>query len=762
MENYKAIALRYLQLNRKRHVITILGTAFTVLILYLVLNAGFSYLDVEKEKVLQESNYEMILYTETVEEIEAIRSDAVVKEASVGGWYVDVQEKSYENALFITGDSPYRMDKNFEYLCESYMVDGEINQKLAPFYLQGYEGDGIYVQILLLICVSYLFAIFGVGVIRNSIQLSLFENIKDYGNLRCIGATKGQLKTIIYLQGLVLELLGVALGVVIGQAGMWLVGVFISFEMSFHVLPVVLIVFAYMLDLYFVMEENCRIVTEMSPMSALRGEFRIRREKIKKRRKSLYGCLFGVEGDYAYKNLMRSPGRFYKSVAAMFFGIAALIAFLGVSHYVNRYYDVINRMCGYYQVSYYDPLYCDETIYEVQKNLPTMEFFEGVSKVQAVRSAKKVYMAEVVAADVVDLVSHYTKENWLYENYVDSKEWNEEMIDREAYYVSKMMCYGYDEEDYARYESRLIEGTLDVSENGIVLVNGMEYIQSDGETLKNVWDQITYTTYQIGDTIDIVNPKKLRELLVARLEQASKEEMMDYPSIFAECRKVLIAKGEYKTYVIEGIVDFDCNFENYYFSVILPLDRYYAFTGTDESDVTGMQYHIEGDLALTDMMKLDFSDPDKFCTTSSYMDYVGVVGMIRLSLRYIFIAAVFIVIVTTANIVNTTSSNIQMRRKEFAQLRVIGVSQKRLIKMVVLEGVITTIVANFWGILIGNVISYVVFIFLNMIMGLDFSIPWTGMILGLLYSVAVFCGSAYVGIRSLKQNVASDLAASGE
>ena len=764
MQNYKTVALRYLKLNKRRSIVTVLGTAFTVLILYILLNAGFSYLDMEKTKVLKERNYEMIFYTESVEQIEAISSDAVVKEASVGGWYVASWEKSYEQALFVTGDSPYHIDKNFEYLRETYDVDGTINGDLAAFYLQGYEGNDNYVLTLVLLCISYIFALFGVGVIRNSIQLSLFEQIKDYGNMRCIGATKGQLKAIIYLQGVILELCGIGVGVVVGQLGMWIVGFFISFEMRFHVLPVILIVAAYLLDLYFAMEENCKLVTNMSPASALRGEFRIRKEKIKKRRKSLYGRIFGLEGDYAYKNLMRSPGRFYKSVGAMFLGIAALIAFLGVSNSVNQYYDMMDRMYQYYQVYYYGVLGVSDTIDTVQKYLPTVEDFAEIGEVNAVRSAKKMYAAEVVAANVKDVISHFTQENWMYEFVDDYEEWDEDKINNAPDWYSRIMCYGYDEEDYARYEKALVDGTLDVSENGIVLVNGAEMMVEDEESLGTVWEKMTFTTYQVGDTIDIVNPGKMRDMMVERLENMSEDDLMYYPRIYDECRTELIEQGEYKTYVVEGILEKDCNIAPYdsEMSIVLPLERYYAFTDTDESCVTGMQYHIDGDLSVSDIMLMQNEYSMKSYMESDYTYMVEGVGTLRQVLKYLLIFATFLVIVTTANIVNTTSSNIHMRRKEFAQLRVIGVSEKRLVKMVLLEGVITTIAANFWGMLVGNLISFGVFIFVNMLIGLKYSIPWAGMIFGLLYSVMVFCGSSYVGIKSMKQNMASDLAASGE
>ncbi|MBQ9983062.1 MAG: ABC transporter permease [Lachnospiraceae bacterium] len=764
MENYKSIALRYLKLNKRRSMITVLGVAFTVLVLYILLNAGFSYLDVEKENVLKESNYEMVFYTETMEQIKSISNDSVVKTASVGGWYVDNQEKSYEQALFVVGDSPYHMDKNFQYIRDTYGVDGQLNQDLAAFYLQGYEGNDTYVLILVLLMVSFLFAIFGVGVIRNSIQLSLFEQIKDYGNLRCIGATCGQLKAVIYLQGVVLEVLGVLVGIGIGQLGMWLVGLFISFEMNFHILPVFLIIIAYLVDLYFAMEENCKLVTGMSPVSALKGEFRIRKEKIKRRKRSLYGKLFGLEGDYAYKNLMRSPGRFYKNVGAMFLGIAALIAFLGVSNSVGKYYDLMDQMYKYYQVYYCNPLSLNETIDDVQKSIPTVEYFEKIGEVNAVQSAKKMYQADVLVADTVDLLSHYTDENWFYEDSKDYEKRQEEYKRASQYHLSVLRCYGYDEEDYARYETQLIDGTLEVSENGIVLVNGTTGMVEDEETLGYIWKDFAYSDYKVGDTIDIVDTGKMRSLLIERLEEVPEGEQYIYPQIFAECKEELLKQGAYKTYVVEGIVKDDSNIMTYEMtiSIVLPLERFYAFTDTDESCVTGMQYHIDGDLSENDILQMQNVDSMKSYDESDYTYMVEGVGGLRQMLKYFFIFAAFLVIVTTANIINTTASNIHMRRKEFAQLRVIGVSENRLMKMVILEGVITTIVANFWGILIGNLVSYVVFLFVNMVTGIEYSVPWAGMIIGLAFSVAVFCGSVYVGMKTMKQNMASDLAASGE
>ncbi len=110
------------------------------------------------------------------------------------------------------------------------------------------------------------------------------EQVKDYGILRCVGSTKKQLKAIIYIMGAVLEGTGIGIGVVIGVVVSVIIGFAKDINAGFHVLPMIPILIAYFGDLYFVMNENCKLVTKMTPISAVRGEYRIKKEKIQKTR----------------------------------------------------------------------------------------------------------------------------------------------------------------------------------------------------------------------------------------------------------------------------------------------------------------------------------------------------------------------------------------------------------------------------------------------------------------------------------------------
>lgn len=818
MKNYKLLAIRYLQLNKRRTRVTIFGVIVATTVLYIMLNLGWSALLHYRDTIRKDQDYEIVLFTETQEQIDQVLADDRVKSAYVGTYYDYDYENpiNYNNALYINTNNPYRMDRIREQLQSAYGVEGEENEELAWTYMQGGEGNTTVIVILSLLLVSFIFAIFGVGIVRNSIQLSTLEQIKDCGNLRCIGATKQELKSIIYLEGAILEIGGMIGGIMIGTVCGMLIGHFMKIDAGFHVIPIVPIAVAFLGDLMFAMEENCKIITNMSPVSAIRGEYRIRKEKIKLRKSSIFGKFFGIEGDYAYKSIMRNPGRFWKTVWSLGIGMGAFIMVVGILTSFNKIVDEEEQRWKYYHVFYESILEPWETKNEAQSMLPPTGILGRISDLKELTEAKRIYSANVVLADEEAFFEHYTDDyltkssngvliNSLFEIIRESAEEKPSL----ANLVLEISCYGYDETDYQRYEKALTAGTLDVSDNGIVLVNHETLRLDDSqlydsETVEIEYADIDYTDFQVGDTINLVDMEKLRALVEekqAKLdeeydvkkeksamgngqEDTSEEEQetqrsMEYDSteyeyrlariqIMLEARKQLLSEGAYKTYTIEGIVEEDVNHYTEGLHFILPLEQYYALTGTDESMSTGMQYHFDKfptrDFSeIQDAINLYLWDEDMYCAASEYQ---GIMYMIDYSKRFllgVMLAVLFVVTMTTLNIINTTASSLHLRKKEFAQLRVIGISKKRLMKMVMLEGVIAAIVANVIGIGIGVLLSFNIFrLIVTTLSGYKYSFPVLGVFIGMLASILILCGSVYMPLRGLKQDVASDLSAGGD
>lgn len=824
MKDYKVLAVRYLKQNKNRSIITILGTTLTVMILYSLLNIGWGYLLQTRQDMRETQDYEFVLFTETEEQITDILSDSRVKSAYVEQYYSYYNGigTMYENALYINTYNPYKLDSIYEQLCATYGVDGDIHNELAWTYLQGSDGSFAVVVIYFSILVAFIFAIIGVGIIRNSIQLCLFENIRDYGNLRCIGSSKRQLKGIIFLQGMMLEVIGIALGAVlgttvtIGLSAYFRTIDFIRFQGGFHLLPAVLILAVFLVDLYFAMGENAKLVTKMTPVSAIRGEYRIRKERFRLREKNIFRILvsklFGIDGDYAFKSLMRNPGRFWRTVGAFVFGMAAFMVIIGI--YSSFQTELKQEMdsYNYYQVYLNNTLDVRENISQVESSFPSYDMLQELSDIKEITEVKRGYSAIGYVTTLEELYDHYAEEYMATINgeiarngYQNVKNCIENSGSQKEYPVLDdvigVTCYGYDEADLARCQPVLMDGTLELSENGIVLVNQIRAsVPNESEYMSYGSEYIEVPTilmdYQVGDTINIVDIGKMHEQLDSELIELNEKYWEMYEKVLAEnpedeqslylildeynqkkhqlvfeCWQNLVEEGCFKTYVIEGMVEEDLNYLDYYSTdevrILMSQDAYFELTGMNETQPTGFFYHLDRLPKSQKISRIFYSNDDMFGTEyefyTTYCDvswFVYSIEDFQITYNWILgisLVVLFIFTMSLLNIINATSSNLHLRRREFAQLRVIGVSKKRLMKITMLEGIITALTADLIGMAIGGGVGYGIFSVVQILYGTNYHFPYGVAIFGIAVSLLVLCGAIYVPLKNLNNDIVENL-----
>lgn len=783
MTDYRILAVYYLKHNKKRSINTIIGVTLAVLVLFVLLNTAMNYFLNQREEVRTKADYDLVLYTENQSQIDEITSREDVKSAYVGEAYNYETETLCRNSLYLKLKNPYKMSGTLKTLEQQYNLAGELNPELAMYYFNDGDDNLIFIAVMFVILIAYIFAIFGVGIIRNSIQLSLLEQLKDYGILRCIGATKGQLRSFVYIMGAILEIIGVMLGVALGYPVSLVVGLVIHNPAHFHILPAVVILVVFLVDLYFVMQENCKFINRMTPISAVRGEFRIKKERIKVRGKGIMERLFGVEGEYAHKSLMRNPGRYFKSVFSIGIGVAAFIVMMSGINIAGKMLKDVMEHDGKYQLYYYNVISpgMEADAEAVLASLPSPQDLEYIAAEQSVTETKKMYLSEIYAVSLDEVVGRFSEEystetaagttgKEIYELYKSGENENIASIG------TSITLEGYDEEEYNSLEDRLIAGTLDVSENGVVLVGASEAVNAvEDETalIETVsYGHYNITDYKVGEKIDIVDPKKLMTIVKQREAEAEKEEKAGKDayakyggfSILEFTRRELIEAGDYKTYTIEGIVDLEG--QGYGFSMlqmIVPLENYFAVTGLGEEEISGIKFHLEGTRISSKCMKrIEEISYSVDCVGSFIVSILYVSSTLRKYISYVALAVLFVVTLSGVNIVNTTASNLHLRRKEFAQLRVIGLSKKRMIRMVMLEGIATTLGANFLGITVGIGISYYMYSLFRLIYRIDFAVPWIAILVGVLASGLLLCGAVYVPLKGLPMDMASDLTTDGD
>lgn len=354
--------------------------------------------------------------------------------------------------------------------------------------------------------------------------------------------------------------------------------------------------------------------------------------------------------------------------------------------------------------------------------------------------------------------------------------------------VNSTDVIGCDDSDLNHLTKYLTAGTTELSENGILVVAGGSFNSWDLEETEDTNDTLYDKTYhfdtyhfELGDTVQLVDfalyqkeclkAKEKIDQEYEKLQETATEDGdsegstvgngEDRTSVrqeYAEYKKIkdkLIAEGHYKTYKVEGILDLGTQVfgETADRQIYMRQNDYFDLTGYGENDIAGMKYKVNLDSvsasSVTDMLS--------YIGDSLYGESMQLCVYLKSFVRYAIAAVLFIFVLSSVNIVNTTAGNLHLRRKEFAQLRVIGMSRKRLLKTVMLEGVMTTVVANVLGFIIGIGLSYGVFMYLNMVIEAGKSIAWWAFGVGLVASGLIICGSIWLGIRDLPVAMVEDL-----
>ena len=310
---------------------------------------------------------------------------------------------------------------------------------------------------------------------------------------------------------------------------------------------------------------------------------------------------------------------------------------------------------GYYQIYTYDAYTLFETVEGAEASLPPMESLKELANDKEISETKLVYAATSYLPSPEDYVDHLTEEYRKsdsgrelmgYYGRVQEERDSDYLFMRESVAnLSGVECFGYREEELKRYQSVLTEGTLDVSPQGVILVNQIK-TYSENEKANRVEDMIReyyveHTDYQVGDTIRLVDVGELHRRLDLPLRELAIEnqklndeleqdltyndthtiEEHDFPEryhpptaaearrleiyedsmkrqveMICSCEKDLMEEGYYHTYTIEGIVSEDVNIGvdmSRHMRIIMPMEQYFELTGTDEEHPTGIMCHTD-------------------------------------------------------------------------------------------------------------------------------------------------------------------------
>ncbi len=182
--------------------------------------------------------------------------------------------------------------------------------------------------------------------IRNSFVISLTEKMRLYGMLSSVGATGKQRRGMVYREALWLGLLGIPLGLVCGTAATFLLvkatgkmllvgaGVELIYAASLPAMGVGALLSA--VTLFLSAALPARRAGRVSPIQAIRGNEAVRIRKRQLRTPGYVHRLFGIGGVVAFKNLRRARVKYRTTVVSIVLSVAVFIAMTTFTRLVFR------------------------------------------------------------------------------------------------------------------------------------------------------------------------------------------------------------------------------------------------------------------------------------------------------------------------------------------------------------------------------------------------------------------------------------------
>ena len=307
---------------------------------------------------------------------------------------VDVNSDKGNVNLYVMFNKNKKIIKQSEELAKELNYNGDINYNSTLLALYGESTYGNVMSSMggMMIIMLSLVSIGCIIVIYNSFAISVMERKKEFGLLSSIGTTKRQLSHTVFFEALVVGVIGIILGILGAYIGIGCVILIINNLISdmleyklhlvtnplFIIIPVIFMIIVIGVSAFI----PSRRASKVSPIEAIRQNDDIKINKKKIRTSKLALKLFGIEGEIALKNIKRNKKKYRVTIVSLFISIVLFISFSSYMNYtLNTASSVMGEVPYDYQISYFgdDPNNDKEALDKINEIVKSSDVKEYVS-----------------------------------------------------------------------------------------------------------------------------------------------------------------------------------------------------------------------------------------------------------------------------------------------------------------------------------------------------------------------------------------------
>lgn len=225
---------------------------------------------------------------------------------------------------------------------KKFEIDGyTFNNEYLIFFGESSNGNYIVALLKLFTIVLVVLTICCSIVIYNSFAISVIERKKQFGILSSIGTTKKQIRKMVLFETLFVGIIGIAIGIALSYLIMFSVLFIINLLIPIINLKVVTYPMFIILPIIFMLITvilsgfvPAIVASKCSSITLIRENTDIKYKKVKTRK--YIKKLFGVEGDIALKNLKRNKRKYRITVLSLIVSLVLFISFSTFNKFLYR------------------------------------------------------------------------------------------------------------------------------------------------------------------------------------------------------------------------------------------------------------------------------------------------------------------------------------------------------------------------------------------------------------------------------------------
>jgi len=517
-----------------------------------------------------------------------------------------------------------------------------------------------------------LFVIFAIVVsviIYNVFEVSVVERKKEFGVLRAIGSSPNRIRALVMIEGIIIGMLSIPIGIIIGNSITKLIMIFLGYEKLSSLLvisktgvifSVAIGLFAVTIGTYFPSKKAAKV----SPMEAISES-----ENITFKKDSLSVDNIKINGKkskfptaMAIINIKRNKKKFTTSTISLSMTILLLMS----AYYVIKNSNPIESFKnGYGNADF--KITTNSAAGLKENDIAEISNVDGVSISSKIKSGQAVLYAD---REMI------TKDGLRYLEGRSKRSASESEMFTKGIYSFNIMLFAYDKNTMESIEDKVIEGNIDNlnSEPTIII----------SQNLNNY----NYTNIKVGDKIE--------------LDLEVFNEKGDMVGVKTKEFKVGAIVDNEKFQATDGFISIAAILSDEDATKYLDMNGYQLIKLTIDDGIKYEEAHTNLEMALKKIGGANLE---------SYKEKYEEIKKQYAELSVVLYSFIFIVaLISMINLKNIMKMNVITRSKEIGMLRAIGFGIDEVKQMIMVEGALYGVVSSILGCILGSLLTYLIYV----------------------------------------------------